>query len=312
MSSTPPEWPVGRPRPRRRTLWSDLGGLWQRFRGLPILPQLIIGLLATILVVAVLSIPFRSSPSTKVTVRTSTTLRAAPTTALPTTTTKAIPPGDDKQIKTILDGDSFETTDGIKVRLLGVDAPDTETGACFSTEAKTHLESLLGPPRGVRLVYDTSRTDKLGRTLAWVYRQPDGLFINTAMAQDGFMYELKVEPNVAHAAEVASAVQEAKDARRGVWATCVSTTTTASATATTRPAGTTTTARATTTTAAGATTTAAPATTTTTAPANTTTTLATVIEGTSCLTQNETARFIDGRTAVCAPGVLGGLFWRAA
>ena len=309
MSSTPPEWPIWRPRPPRRTLWSDLGGLWQRFRGLPLLPQLIIGVLATILVVAVVSIPFRSSPSTTVTVRTSSTLRPAPTTT--TSTTKPLPPGDDKQIKTIIDGDSFETVDGTKVRLLGVDAPDTETGACFSTEAKTHLESLLGPPREVRLVYDTSRTDKLGRTLAWVYRQPDGLFINTAMAEDGFMYELKVEPNVAHAAEVATAVQKAKDAQRGLWATCQSSTTTA----TTRPAGaTTTTARATTTTAAAATTTtAAPATTTTTAPATTTsssTPIQTVTLGAPCSPIGSTGVLADGRPVVCT-GLLAGT-WQVA
>lgn len=310
MTSTPPEWPIGRPRPRPRTLWSDLGGLWQRFRGLPILPQLIIGLLATILVIAVVSIPFRSSPGTKVTVRTSTTLRPAPTST--TSTTKALPPGDDKQIKTIIDGDSFETVDGTKVRLLGVDAPDTETGACFSTEAKNHLDNLLGPPRAVRLVYDTSRTDRLGRTLAWVYRQPDGLFINTAMAQDGFAYELKVEPNVAHAAEVATAVQDAKDAQRGVWATCQSSTTTTPS-ATTRPGATTTTARATTTTtgAAATTTTATPATTTT-APVATTTTLQTVTENSTCFTLNEVAMFSDGRRAVCTAVFLSGFQWRPA
>lgn len=304
MSSTPPEWPVRRPRPKPRTLWSDLGGLWQRFRALPFLPQLIIGLLVTILAIAIVSIPFRSSPNTTVTIRTSTTQRAAPTSS--TTTTKPLPPGDDKMVKAILDGDSFETTDGVKVRLLGVDAPDIETSACFSSEATTHLQSLLGPPRSVRLVYDTSRTDRFGRTLAYVYRQPDGLFINLALAQDGFMFELKVEPNTSHAAELAAAVGDARTARRGLWATCQTSTTAA-------PRATTTTARATTTTTAPATTTttaAATTTTTTTIASTTSTTKVVVVENAPCSPPGITGVFADGRPAVCI-GLLTGT-WRPA
>ncbi len=308
MASTPPDWPGHRPRPKPRTLWSDLGGLWQRFRGLPFLPQLIIGLLLTIVVVAVVSIPFRSSPTTKVTIRTSTTLRAASTSSTSTSTTKPLPPGDDKVVKTVIDGDSFETNDGVKVRLLGVDAPDIETADCFSAEATTHLQSLIGPLRSVRLVYDASRTDTLGRTLAYVYRLPDGLFLNLAMAQDGFMFELKRPPNTAHADELAAAVADARTAKRGLWATCNTTTTTT----TTARATTTTTARATTTTAAPATTTtvaAATSSTSTPAPTSTSTTVPLVLEGAPCPVPGATGVFADGRTAVCA-GLIP--IWRAA
>ena len=305
MASTPPEWPVRRPRPKPRTLWSDLGGLWQRFRGLPFLPQLIIGLLVTIIAVAVISIPFRSSPTTTVTIRTSTTLRPVATSSTSTSTTKPIPAGDDKVVKTVIDGDSFETNDGIKVRLLGVDAPDIETADCFSAEATTHLQSLIGPLRSVRLVYDTSKTERngLGRTLAYVYRLPDGLFLNLAMAQDGFMSELKVAPNTAHADELAAAITEARTAKKGMWATCGATTTTAA------PSATTTTARATTT-APGATTTTTPAATTTTTTAATSTTTTTaplpvVTAGTLCTTVGARGVFADGKPAVCTSTLLG-------
>lgn len=297
MASTPPEWPVHRPRPKPRTLWSDLGNLWQRFRGLPFLPQLIIGLLVTIIAVAVISIPFRSSPTTKVTIRTSTT-RPTATSSTSTSTTKVLPPGDDKVVKTVIDGDSFETNDGIKVRLLGVDAPDIETADCFSAEATTHLQSLIGPLRSVRLVYDQTRTDTLGRTLAYVYRLPDGLFLNLAMAQDGFMFELKRPPNTAHADELAAAVAEARTAKKGLWGTCDTTTTTAAR-------ATTTTARATTTAAPTTSTTARATTTTTTAPASTTTVVPIVMPGTPCTTVGDKGVFPDGRAAVCTSTLLG-------
>lgn len=294
--ATPPEWPIRGPRPKPRTLWSDLGGLWRGYRGLPVLPQLIIGLLLTIIAVAVISIPFRSSPTTAVTIRTSTTLR--PTSSSSTSTTKALPPGDDKAVAKVVDGDSFETSDGVKVRFIGVDAPDVETSACFSAEATAHLQSLIGPPRSVRLVYDTSRTDRYGRTLAYVYRLPDGLFVNLAMAQDGFMREQKVEPNTIHADEFATAITDARTAKRGLWSTCETTTTAV-------PATTTTTARTTTTAGpATTTTTAAPTTTTTVAPTTTTTTTPRPAVGEACTTPGATTLLQDGRQGVCV-GLIG-------
>lgn len=307
MAPTPPEWPIRGPRPNRRTLWRDLAGLWQRFRALPFLPQLIVGLLVTILAVAVISIPFRSSPTTTVTIRTSTTQRSAAAPSTSTSTTKPLPAGDDKAVKAVIDGDSFETTDGVKVRFIGVDAPDIETSDCFSSEATAHLQSLIGPPRSVRLVYDTSRTDRFGRTLAYVYRLPDGLLMNLAMAQDGFMREQKVEPNTLHAEELAAAIAGARTAKRGLWSTCEPTTT--------APAATTTTARATTTTAAPTTTTTAAAattTTTSTVPTSTssTTTLPTVVIGASCAPPGITGMTADGKLAVCF-GLLTGS-WQLA
>lgn len=42
----------------------------------------------------------------------------------------------------------------------------------------------------VRLVYDVDRTDRYGRTLAYLYRVSDGLFVNLALARDGFGQQL--------------------------------------------------------------------------------------------------------------------------
>ena len=68
MASTPPpEWPTGQYRPPPRTLWSDLGGVWARFRQLPVALQLVIAAIglslgvldepmyATIVLIAVLT-----------------------------------------------------------------------------------------------------------------------------------------------------------------------------------------------------------------------------------------------------------------
>ncbi len=165
------------------------------------------------------------------------TVSSIPTTLVPATTTSSVvlPAGTDTTVSSIVDGDSFKVADGTTVRMTGIDAPDT--GACLATEATAHLTELIPVGTAIRLVYDSRRTDASDRDLAYVYRLSDGVFVNLAMATDGFAYELKVAPNVVHAEELAAAVTAAQTAKVGVWASCSSSTPTtagSSGTTTTR------------------------------------------------------------------------------
>ncbi len=146
------------------------------------------------------------------------------TTLVPATTTSTVvlPAGTDTTVSSITDGDSFKVADGTVIRMTGIDAPDT--GACLATEATAHLTELIPVGTGIRLVYDSRRTDASDRDLAYVYRLSDGKFVNLAMATDGFAYELKVAPNVLHAEELAAAVTTAQAAKVGIWASCSSST----------------------------------------------------------------------------------------
>ncbi len=224
------DWPTAQLRRRPRTLWSDLAALGRRFRGLPLAAQVALALVASVLLLLLLSRCFRSGDGEDVVARSTVTSTSVPA----TTTTLPLPPGDDKVVKGVLDGDSFEATDGTRIRLIGIDAPDVETRGCFSAEATAHLRELLAPESTVRVAYDTTRTDRFARTLAYVYRLGDGLFVNVALARDGFARELTTPPNTAHAEEIKAAAQEAVAQRRGMWATCPTTTSTARRTATTR------------------------------------------------------------------------------
>ena len=306
MASTPPDWQVRPPRRKPRTLWSDLAGLWTGFRGLPLAAQFVIGGVAAVVIIGLASIVLRTGSGTEVSSRRpTTTLRSGvvPTVAS-TTTTVAIPPGDDVMLKGVLDGDSFEVADGTKIRLIGVDAPDVETNACFSAEATAHLRRLLEPARGLRLVYDATRTDRFGRTLAYVYRIPDGLLVNVALARDGFAVAQPSATNTLHAAAIEAAVEEARTARRGLWGACDSTTTTAARPSTTSAPATTA--------APAPTTTEAP--TTTAAPTTTTTTVVTVpgpvVIGSSCVPAGATSTLADNQPVVCAADAFGVLRWR--
>lgn len=111
-----------------------------------------------------------------------------------------------------------------RVRLIGIDTPESVKPAspveCFGKEASRHLASLLPAGTAVRLVGDAEPRDRYGRLLAYVYRQADGLFVNAAMARDGFAAPLTIPPNVAHTAELVSAARSAHAGRKGLWAAC--------------------------------------------------------------------------------------------
>jgi endonuclease YncB( thermonuclease family) len=80
------------------------------------------------------------------------------------------------QIKTIFpdvgfvddidDGDTFILKSGVKVRLLGVNAPNR--GVNGFEQSKTGLRELIGNNK-VYLEYDRYQADKYGRVLAWIW-----------------------------------------------------------------------------------------------------------------------------------------------
>lgn len=233
-------------------LRSVLSGVWRRFRGLAPWAQLAITAVAAVVLVA----PFTGEPeeqrvaasarsTTTTTAVAPTTTAVAPTTTTTTTVPTGVPAqGDDSAVVRVIDGDTIEVTGGTRVRLIGVDTPETvEPGRpveCFGPEATRYANELLPAGTRVRLSYDVQRQDSFGRTLAYVYKLSDGVFVNLAMARNGFAQQDTVPPNVAHAEEFRAAAASARSASLGLWQACLSpaTTTTAprvAAAPTTRP-----------------------------------------------------------------------------
>jgi micrococcal nuclease len=135
-----------------------------------------------------------------------------------------LPDGETTRVVEVVDGDTIEVSGGRRVRLIGVDTPETrhpDKGVqCFGREASTYTARLL--PRGtrVRLVSDAELRDRYDRLLAYVYRVSDGLFVNAALARDGYARPLTIPPNVAHAEEFANLAGQARERRRGLWGAC--------------------------------------------------------------------------------------------
>jgi micrococcal nuclease len=194
---------------------------WRRFRGLAGWVQVTVAVVAAV----VLSAPFTSEAEEAAPATTTTTAIEVTTTVAPpptvTTTTLApgvLPQGEDTSVVRVIDGDTIEVAGGTRVRLIGVDTP--EIGACFASDATRYAGELLPAGTRVRLVYDVQRLDPFGRTLAYVYKLSDGVFVNVAVARNGFAQQLTVPPNVAHAEEFRLAAAGARTANLGLWSGC--------------------------------------------------------------------------------------------
>lgn len=124
----------------------------------------------------------------------------------------------------VVDGDTIVVTGGTRVRLIGVDTPETKDPRkpvqCFGVEASSHTASLLSPGTSVRLLYDVEVFDRYGRTLAYVYREDDGLFVNAALVAEGFALVASFPPNVAHVEELTALARTAREEGRGLWSAC--------------------------------------------------------------------------------------------
>ena len=136
----------------------------------------------------------------------------------------ALPAGVDVAIERVVDGDTIIFTGNRGVRLIGVDTPETvdpeRPVGCYGHEASAFTTSLLPKGTAVRLVGDVEQQDKYGRTLAYVYRLPDGLFVNAELVRRGFANVLTIPPNVAHADEFVALAALARTTDLGLWAAC--------------------------------------------------------------------------------------------
>jgi micrococcal nuclease len=132
----------------------------------------------------------------------------------------------DGQVTKIVDGDTIHVLIGgrrEKIRYIGVDTPETHKPGtpvqCYGRAASAFNARLVAGRR-VELRTDAEARDRYGRLLAYVYRRPDGLFVNAELVRRGFATILTIPPNVAHAEEFLALQRAARQAGRGLWDAC--------------------------------------------------------------------------------------------
>lgn len=120
----------------------------------------------------------------------------------------------------IIDGDTFVTTAGDHVRLLGINTPEKASSRHkeaqpFANKATAGLVRLLNH-KDVQLVFDTNKTDRYKRLLAHVYLK-DGTWVNSRMVEDGLAHVYTFPDNRAHITELLVVEAKARKAKRGLW-----------------------------------------------------------------------------------------------
>ena len=135
-----------------------------------------------------------------------------------------LPGGVDVKVRKVVDGDTIDVTGGERVRLIGVDTPETKAldrpVGCFGEEASRFVAAVLPAGTPVRLVGDVEQRDQYGRLLAYVYRKADGLFVNAELLRRGLAQLLTIPPNVAHTDEFAAIARQAREGSQGLWGAC--------------------------------------------------------------------------------------------
>ncbi len=117
-------------------------------------------------------------------------------------------------VSRIVDGDTFYCGRGLKVRLLGIDAPERGQGR-IGRESDSALRALMPPGTLVRLEEDVVPTDRWGRRLAYVWA--GDVLVNEAMVRGGWAMLFTWPPNVKYAKRLERAQKSARQARAGLW-----------------------------------------------------------------------------------------------
>lgn len=121
-------------------------------------------------------------------------------------------------VSQVIDGDTLRLESGEKVRLLGIDTPESKSTAkdveFYGKEASAFCGDLLtGKP--VRLEFEEERTDKYDRLVAYVFLE-DGTLVNALLIKEGYARYLGAF-RFSRKPEFKSLHQEAKAAGRGLW-----------------------------------------------------------------------------------------------
>ena len=118
-------------------------------------------------------------------------------------------------VERVVDGDTIVVRGVGRVRLIGVDTPETvdprRPVEFFGREASAFTKRLLEGQR-VRLEYDRERADRYGRTLAYVYLR-DGMLANAEIIRLGYGHAYTRFP-FRGATSIVSAVSSARRGRQ--------------------------------------------------------------------------------------------------
>lgn len=115
-------------------------------------------------------------------------------------------------VSKVIDGDTIELKDGVRIRLTGINAPDK--GDLYYQEATDKLKTLV-EGKTVILESDVEDKDSHCRPLRYVF--VDDLFINLQLVKEGYATTYPLKPNIKYETPLANAEMEAKTSKIEIW-----------------------------------------------------------------------------------------------
>jgi endonuclease YncB( thermonuclease family) len=118
-------------------------------------------------------------------------------------------------VRRVVDGDTIDCTSGIKIRLVGIDAPEGDQRP-WGDRSRAALRRLVPEGRTVRIERDREFVDRFGRTLAYLWDADH--MVNESMIRGGWAVTFFIPPNTRYRRRLRAAERAARDADAGLWA----------------------------------------------------------------------------------------------
>jgi micrococcal nuclease len=128
--------------------------------------------------------------------------------------------GSEAVVERVIDGDTIALTDGARVRLVQIDAPERRD-ECYGNEATDLTRRLLPPGTKVRIEQDPAldQEDRFGRKLAYVWKDDED--VNLTLVEEGAAGVWFFDGDRGrYADELLGAAERAREERKGLWGAC--------------------------------------------------------------------------------------------
>lgn len=126
----------------------------------------------------------------------------------------------DARVKYVIDGDTIVLTSGVKVRYMGINAPEVphkdEKGEPLGIEARKRNKRLV-QGKFVHLEYGAEKKDRFGRRLAFVFLR-DGRMVNEILVREGLAFVCMFNKRMKYRQRLLNAQKDAIKRKVGLWA----------------------------------------------------------------------------------------------
>jgi len=120
-------------------------------------------------------------------------------------------------IKRTVDGDTFETASGHKVRIIGVNCPESIGNVeYFGKEASNFSRKQLTGKK-VYMFQDVGDKDKYGRLLRYVFIENENTMYNETLLINGYANTMTIPPNVMFSKKFVELERKAREKNKGLW-----------------------------------------------------------------------------------------------